>query len=253
MSIVLSHTPVPIRNPYSVLDEQEYDPSAQSTPTTITTADILSRPGALVRAVSDDDFDRMSVSSWSVVNSTYASDNEDEDEEIYTDASAQHLTPLTVSAVGDDGFTNISKTMTATSINSTSAAAQPDVWVVKITKQRKQQQSRRKPKTPTVAAPSLADVLEGSESGSDEYSGEEADEDAEGDFYMSMTEHELSKSSKAVKLKNVRLASAHDMALFNVFQRAEVVARTPPKIVRGHLTRKERPLRTEKPRVIPTH
>ncbi|KAF9989577.1 hypothetical protein BGZ75_005895 [Mortierella antarctica] len=252
MSIILSHTPVPIRNPYSVLDEQEYDPSTESTTTTITTGDILSRPGAFVRAVSDDDLDRMSASSWSIVNSTYASDNEDEGEEIYTDATAHHLTPLTVSAPGDDGFTNISKTMTATSINSTSAAAQPDVWVVKITKKRKQQ-SHRKPKTPTVAAPSLADVLEGSESGSDYYSGEETEEDAGGDFYMSMTEHELSKSSKAVKLKNIRLASAHDMALFKVFQRAEVTARTPPKIVRGHLTRKEPPLKTEKPRVITTH
>ncbi|KAF9274413.1 hypothetical protein BGZ68_000698 [Mortierella alpina] len=253
MSIILSHDPVPIRNPYSVLDEQEYEHSTESIITPITTADILSRPGALVRAVSDDDLDRMSVSSWSVVNSTYASDNEDEDEEIYTDASAHHLTPLTVSALGDDGFTNISKTMTATSINSTSAAAQPDAWVVKITKKRKQQARERKPKTPTVAAPSLADVLEGSESGSDYYSGEEADEDAGGDFYMSMTEHELSKSSKAVKLKNIRLASAHDMALFKVFHRAEVTARTPPKIVRGHLTRKEAPLKTEKPRVITTH
>ncbi|KAF9952487.1 hypothetical protein BGZ72_006173 [Mortierella alpina] len=249
MSVILSHIPVPIRNPYSVLDEQEYDPSTDST---ITTADILRRPGALVRAVSEDDLDRMSVSSWSVVNSTYASDNEDEDEEIYTDASAHHLTPLTVSAPGDDGFTNISKTMTATSINSTSAAAQPNVWVVKIAKKRKQQ-SGRKPKTPTVAAPSLADVLEGSESGSDYYSGEDVDEEAGGDFYMSMTEHELSKSAKAVKLKNIRLASAHDMALFNVFQRSEVIARTPPKIVRGHLTRKEAPLKTEKPRVITTH
>ncbi len=253
MSVILSHTPVPIRNPYSVLDEQEYDPSTETTITPITTADILNRPGALVRAVSDDDFDRMSVSSWSVVNSTYASDNEDEDEEIYTDASAHHLTPLTVSALGDDGFTNISKTMTATSINSTTAAAQPNVWVVKITKKRKQQ-SHRKPKPPTVAAPSLADVMEASESGSDYYSSEEAaDGEASGDFYMDMTEHELSKSSKAVKLKNIRLASAHDMALFKVFQRSEVVARKPPKIVRGHLTRKEAPLKTEKPRVITTH
>ncbi|KAG0199755.1 hypothetical protein BGX28_007017 [Mortierella sp. GBA30] len=230
MSIILSpYTPVSIRNPYSVLLEQEYDQSTDNTPTT---TDILKHPGTLSRTISEDDIDRMSVSSWSVVSSAYGSDNENEndDEEIYTDASVHHLAPLTVSATGDDGFTTISKTMTATSINSISASTtQPDAWVVKITKKR-QQLSRRKSKVPSAAAPSLADVTEGSEYSESEYGTDEED----GDFYGSMTEHELSKSSKAVKLKNIRLASAHDIELFKVLNRGEVAAKLstrPPKIV----------------------
>ncbi|KAF9356071.1 hypothetical protein BGX26_005755 [Mortierella sp. AD094] len=218
---ILSQTPITLQNPYSVL-ESEYEPSTTTINDTIAQYNISSK-AMLIRAMSDDDLDRISVSSWSVVNSTYGSDNEGEDEdnteEIYIDASGNQLAPLTVSALSG-GFTNISKTMTATSINSSSAAAaQPDVWVVKVSK-KSQQSSKQKPRSHAATAPSLEDVLE---------EGLESDEE-EGELYMSMSEHELSKSSKAVNLKNIRLATAHDLELcraLNVTARNSTGAKLP--------------------------
>ncbi|KAG0358385.1 hypothetical protein BGZ54_010447 [Gamsiella multidivaricata] len=204
MSIILPHNPLELRNPYSVLLEPEQQDSTTDICHVYTASKAL-----LIRAMSDDDFDRLSVSSWSVVNSTYASDDDDDDmvnDEIYIDVSASHLAPLTVSALSD-GFTNISKTMTAASINSSIAvSARPDTWVVKVSKKQRQGPSsqHRRPKTSTATAPSLYDVVEG---GSEE---EKSDEE---EVYMDMTEHELSKSAKAVNLKNVRLATAHDREL----------------------------------------
>ncbi|KAF9180536.1 hypothetical protein BGZ51_006105 [Haplosporangium sp. Z 767] len=191
-----------MHNPYSVLVEQEHDLLSTVKSTFTTTS--INLPTSLTRAMSDDDLDRMSTSSWSVVNSAYGSDTEDIDydaDEIYTDGSAHHLVPLTISSL-TDGFTAISKTMTATSTNS-SSAAQPNIWVVKVTK-RRQKQSMRKPRVSTTTAPSLEDVPEGS--------------DLDEDPYGSMTEHELSKSTKAVQLKNNRLAIAHDVDLIKTLK-----------------------------------
>ncbi|KAF9170240.1 hypothetical protein BGX21_008659 [Mortierella sp. AD011] len=204
MSIILSQTSIALQNPYSVL-EPEYEPSTTTVNDIIVQYDTSSK-AMLTRATSDDDLDRISVSSWSVVNSTYGSDNEGDDEdnteEIYIDASGNQIAPLTVSALSG-GFTNISKTTTATSINSSSAAAaQPDVWVVKVSKKR-QQSSNRKPRSHAATVPSLEDVIE---------EGLESDEE-EGELHMPMSEHELSKSSKAVNLKNIRLATTHDIEL----------------------------------------
>ncbi|KAG0253337.1 hypothetical protein BG011_006422 [Mortierella polycephala] len=201
MSIMLSQFTIAMNNPYSALVEQEHDPS--STAKSTFTATSINLPTGLTRAMSDDDLDRMSTSSWSVVNSAYGSDTEDNDydtDEIYTDGSAHHLVPLTISSL-TDGFTAISKTMTATSTNS--SLAQPNIWVVKVTK-RRQKQYMRKPRVSTATAPSLEDVLEGS--------------DLDEDPYMPMTEHELSKSTKAVQLKNDRLAVAHDVDLIKTLK-----------------------------------
>ncbi|KAF8931102.1 hypothetical protein EDD21DRAFT_165319 [Dissophora ornata] len=221
MSIILPQTPIEVRNPYSVLLESEYNSHiTTNTADNAPTFNLTSR-AMLTRAVSDDDLDRISVSSWSVVNSAYASDSEEDDDEIYIDASAAQLAPLTVSALSEDGFTNISKTMTAASINSSSVAtAQPDVWVVKISKKRQHSSTPLRKsasvKIPKSTAPSLEDVIEG-ESESDDQVEETmsftSSDLTGGDLYMSMTEHELSKSAKAVKLKNVRLAIAHDTEL----------------------------------------
>lgn len=214
MSVVLHQIPIALRNPFSVLEpEQEPSPS-------ITNSDSF----ILTRAFSDDDLDRISVSSWSVINSAYASEDEDDDDvEIYMDASDHNLAPMTVSALSD-GFTNISNVMTATSINS--ASAQPDTWVIKVSKNRS---SSPKHKAPVAAAPTLEDVIERSES--DDQCEDGSDEEmAHGTLPMSMSEHELSKSSKAVKLKNVRLAFAHDTALckaLNVTMRGKSGPRLP--------------------------
>ncbi|KAF8961338.1 hypothetical protein BGZ46_001369 [Entomortierella lignicola] len=204
MSIVLPQTPISLQNPYSVL-EPEYEQSITTIADNIAQYNISSN-AMLIRTISNDDLDGVSISSWSMVNSAFASDDEDEDEgsdeEIYVDASGNQLSPLTVSTLSE-GFTNISKTMTATSINSTSAATvQPDVWVVKISK-KQQQSSKPRPRSHIATAPSLEDVIE--EGLETVYNDE--------DIFMSMSEHELSKSCRAVNLKNIRLATAHTIAL----------------------------------------
>ncbi|KAF9196830.1 hypothetical protein BGZ49_002694 [Haplosporangium sp. Z 27] len=203
MSIVLPQTPILLQNPYSVL-EPEYEQSITTIADNIAQYNISSN-AMLIRTISNDDLDGVSISSWSMVNSAFASDDEDEDEgsdeEIYIDASGNQLSPLTVSTLSE-GFTNISKTMTATSINSTSAATvQPDVWVVKISK-KQQQSSKPRPRSHIATAPLLEDAIEGPET---VYNN--------GDIFMSMSEHELSKSCRAVNLKNIRLATAHTIAL----------------------------------------
>ncbi|KAF9986621.1 hypothetical protein BGZ65_006893 [Modicella reniformis] len=231
MSTILSQKPIELHNPYSVLLESEHEPSLASTADNVTYSHITNSRAILTRALSDDDLDRVSVSSWSVVNSTYASDNEDDDDddeakEIYIDASAYGLAPLTVAALSD-GFTNISNIMTATSINSSSVTAQPNTWVIKVSKSR-QDPSLRKRKASTATAPSLEDVVERSESDSQEE--EDDEEDRRGDLFMSMSEHELSKSAKAVKLKNVRLATAYDVALCKALNVTNKKANGGPKL-----------------------
>ncbi|KAI8346337.1 hypothetical protein B0O80DRAFT_469349, partial [Mortierella sp. GBAus27b] len=199
MSVILSQVPIELRNPFSVL-EPEHESS-----TIASTTNIVYSHTILTKTQSDDDFERASVSSWSVVNSAYASDDEDDDiDEIYMDASAHNLGPMTVSSLGD-GFTNISNVKTATSVNSNSAL--PDTWVIKVSKSR---QTSSKPRTAAAAAPTLEDVIERYECDDDDL-----DLQSGGDLVpmSSMSEHELSKSSKAVKLKNIRLATAHDIAL----------------------------------------
>ncbi|KAF9351800.1 hypothetical protein BGX34_000363 [Mortierella sp. NVP85] len=214
MSALLSHAPIELRNPFSVLLEPEHEP---------TTTTSFNHP-ILTRTVSDDDLDRVSVSSWSVVNSAYASDDEDFDaDEIYMDASGHNLAPMTVSSLSD-GFTSINNIKTATSVNSTSVATQPDTWVIKVTKTR-QNAPLRKHKTPIATAPSLEDVMEQAEW---EYDNQEV-------LYVSssMSDHELSKSSKAVKLKNVRLAIAHDTALCKALNITNRKANGGPRLPKG--------------------
>ncbi|KAF9435628.1 hypothetical protein BGZ76_005859 [Entomortierella beljakovae] len=205
MSIVLPQVHLDLRNPYSALDS-EYE-------NTLNTTNTVSHYNVMARTmIDDDDLDKVSVSSWSVVNSAYASDNEDDEaDEIYIDVSASDLNPLTVS--NGDGFTTVTKTMTAASINSTKA--QPDVWVVRVSKK------ALKPIRPVSAAPLLEDVLE-EEIGCccfDYEYNDYNDDDvySDNDVYMDMTEHELSKSSRAVNLKNIRLAAAYDLALCKAY------------------------------------
>ncbi|KAG0291226.1 hypothetical protein BGZ98_003097, partial [Dissophora globulifera] len=221
MSIVISQTSIELRNPYEALLEPEQHDSH----TTLTTADYIPAAFAniksramITRAISDDDLDLVSVSSWSVVNSAYASDNEDDDEddsdvEIYIDSTGAQLAPLTVAALRD-GFTDISKTMTATSINSTSAAAaQPDVWVVKISKKRQRTHSPSAQSTHDATNDDLNDDYYDDIDWSETGASEELTYASAGEalFYMPMTEHELTKSAKAVKLKNDRVATASNL------------------------------------------
>ncbi|KAG0023439.1 hypothetical protein BGZ81_008115 [Podila clonocystis] len=216
MATTFSQNPIALRNAFSLLDDDDNVPS--------------NHPN-LVRTNTQDSFsDKLSVSSWSVVNSTTGSDNEDNDDnsddEIIIwkpegeNTAADGTTSVTLA--NRDGFTTISKTMTASSINSVLASAPElrDVWVVKVAKKRS-----GKPST-SASEPTLDDIQE------DQDSSEDDNYDA-----LSMTNHELSKSAKAVKLKNLRLATAADKELFRVlgFSRSKTISGSRPhshKIVR---------------------
>ncbi|KAG0317772.1 hypothetical protein BG000_004431 [Podila horticola] len=210
MATTFSQNPIALRNAFSLLDDDENAPTTQP---------------SLVRTNTQDSFsDKLSVSSWSVVNSTTGSDNEDNDDnsddEIITwkqsgeNADGDNSTSVTLA--NRDGFTTISKTMTASSINSVLASAPElrDVWVVKVAKKRS-----GKPSATSVSEPSLDDIQE------DQESSEDDNYDA-----LSMTDHELSKSAKAVKLKNLRLATAADKELFRVlgFSRSKTISGSRP-------------------------
>ncbi|KAF9916436.1 hypothetical protein BX616_003755 [Lobosporangium transversale] len=236
MSIILLQDPVVLRNPFSVLDAEHEDDNTVRNTNENNNVDSLEYVRAysniqsramLTRAISEDDLDNVSVSSWSVVTSAFGSDDEDsysDDDEIILDSSANHIAPLTVSALSD-GFTNISKTMTATSINSSAVAtAEPSAWVVKVSKKR---QRSRKPKIMAATAPTLDDVIEGYESES------LGDDDSDFNLELSMTEHEISKSARAVTLKNKRLADAHDLGLCKTLGITMHKVKHAPQLPRG--------------------
>ncbi|GJJ72094.1 hypothetical protein EMPS_04451 [Entomortierella parvispora] len=194
MSIILPQQTIPLRNPYSVLLEQESEPTHDH-------QDYYSHHSN--SEGQDDGHDQMSVGSWSVIASTTGSDNEDEDEEESDEILLNEdsiAASLTVSNLGD-GFTDISKTLTATSINSASLAGRSDAWAIKVSKKKPIPRKEGSPSTHTSTSASRY---------------EEDDELSLEEQYMQMTEHELSKSAKAVKLKNIRLATAYDKELFRV-------------------------------------
>ncbi|KAG0352250.1 hypothetical protein BG005_008293 [Podila minutissima] len=221
MAITFSQNPIALRNAFSLLDDDENAPIQPS----------------LVRTNTQDSFsDKMSVSSWSVVNSATGSDNEDNDDnsddEIITwkqsgDSTAADDHTSSVTLANRDGFTTISKTMTASSINSVLASAPElrNVWVVKVAKKRS-----GKPST-HVSEPTLDGIQE------DQESSEDDNYDA-----LSMTDHELSKSAKAVKLKNLRLATAADKELFRVlgFSRSKTISGSRPQSHKIPRTKQEK-------------
>ncbi|KAG0040288.1 hypothetical protein BGZ82_003840 [Podila clonocystis] len=211
---MLTHAPIALRNPFSILENPSTDAILdQKCPTSTD----------LVAHVDDDDLD---LSSWSVVNSACSSDNEDDDDdedgdsdEIYADnetSDGAPLDPLTLSSL-KSGFTNISKAATARSINSLAACAPENRghWVLKIGKRKQRREEGKKKKvhegslinleSDRTSTPSLSSDREEDE--------EEEDEDEDEAMYMHMTERELSKSARAVRIKNGRVALDHDRGL----------------------------------------
>jgi len=198
MSIILPQQAIPLRNPYSVLFEQESD---QVT----TEHQYYCNHSNSNDESHDDGLDQMSVGSWSVIASTTGSDNEDEEDEEEDEILLNEesiAASLTVSNLGD-GFTDISRTLTATSINSANLGGS-DAWAIKVSK--KKPITRKEGGSPSANAGITTSRYEGDDD--EEMSLEEQ--------YMQMTEHELSKSAKAVKLKNIRLSTAYDKELFRV-------------------------------------
>ncbi|KAF9577602.1 hypothetical protein BGW38_007086 [Lunasporangiospora selenospora] len=204
MSTILS-TPVPVQNPFSVLSESDH------------TNDFASPPISSYRSLYSSTTPRAShtrttstdsvISSWSVVHSNVDTDNEDQDDDVlFPELGNEQLhAPLAISILSD-GFTGISKAPTATSVNSSTAASQTDVWVIKVDK-KKTKRLQRPPKDITKPLGDLPEMPE--DYYEDDYYGSES----AGPQYMDMTEHELSKSVGASNLKNIRIAAAHDTQL----------------------------------------
>ncbi|KAF9327207.1 hypothetical protein BG006_009466, partial [Podila minutissima] len=216
---MLTHAPIALRNPFSILELSSTDAIlGEKCPTSTD----------LVAHVDDDDLD---LSSWSVVNSACSSDNEDDEDdededgdsdEIYADdetADGAPLNPLTLSSL-KSGFTNISKAATARSINSLAACAPENRghWVLKVGKRKQRREEGKKKEegeegeeslisldSDQTSTPSLSSDREEDE--------EEEDEDEDEAMYMRMTERELSKSARAVRIKNGRVALEHDRDL----------------------------------------
>ncbi|KAF9183495.1 hypothetical protein BGZ51_003998 [Haplosporangium sp. Z 767] len=171
--------------------------------------------------------DELDLTSWYVVNSPSLTDDEDDilDDEIYhwqsssekgVDPNETDLplsTPLRLSA-SSDGFTNISKAATARSINSVTATCPENRnnWILKLSKTR----GRTQADTAVTSNPSISthEPLEKTKPQKrKDNTATVQDEESDEVLYMSMTEHELSKSTKAVKIMNHRVATHHDREL----------------------------------------
>ncbi|KAF9923655.1 hypothetical protein FBU30_006270 [Linnemannia zychae] len=180
----------------------------------------------------------LDISTWSVVNSPSASDDEgdnviegNDDDEIYhwessssdnSDSSTGNpiLEPLRLSSVRD-GFTNISKVMTAHSHNSLSASCPEHrgTWVLKVNKRRSKEPQHGHQETATISTEThdkrRLSSMSDTESSSSKAKAARVennganDHDDNGMIYMGLTEHELSKSSRATKIKNKRIATSH--------------------------------------------
>ncbi|GJJ77067.1 hypothetical protein EMPS_09426 [Entomortierella parvispora] len=219
MSTLLSQSPITLCNPFSVLECIAARPSNSNSL-------IVQEEESPIDNKDEDDLD---LSSWSVVNSACPSDDDDEDEddpqdhdddEIYdgrttnnTD-SKEHLqnthelaTPLTLSNL-KDGFTNISKAQTAHSTNSTLSTSKPGTWVLKVNKKKRSQRS-----VSSSTSNSMDQATQASEKRPMAAMQTASDEDEDEALYMSMTEHELAKSTSASKIKNTRVAIHHGREL----------------------------------------
>ncbi|KAF9094161.1 hypothetical protein BGX29_009640 [Mortierella sp. GBA35] len=250
MATLFAQNPITLRNPFSVL-ESHFDLEDGCTTAT-----------APASNTADTDLD---LSTWSVVNSPSASDDEaDEDDdddndndEIYhwqlsssssnsstanlpiesgDGVDVQKLEPLRLSTMRD-GFTNISKAMTARSINSASASCPQHrgAWVLKVNKRQRRSNSQEpQSRTTTAETETSTDIAAWTTTETTATATistqthdkrrlsptirvvhvvETNDCDERQQLYMDMTEHELSKSPRACRIKNNRVAIAHEREL----------------------------------------
>ncbi|KAG0249122.1 hypothetical protein BG011_009570 [Mortierella polycephala] len=203
MTTLISQNPLALRNPFSVLEHSHETP---------------------LRVTNEDELD---LASWCVVNSPCPTDDEDDalGDEIYhwqssseegvdpNETSSSLPTPLRLSA-SSDGFTNISKATTAHSINSVTATCPENRhdWILKLRKTR----LRTQVGAAAVSNPSISTHEPPEKTKPQKRKDTTAtaqDEESDEMLYMSMTEHELSKSTKAAKLMNHRVATHHDREL----------------------------------------
>ncbi|KAF9544581.1 hypothetical protein EC957_011892 [Mortierella hygrophila] len=264
MTTLFAQNPITLRNPFSLLESDFNLEDPFSTATTI--------PAITASNTTELDLD---LSTWSVVNSPSASDDEDsdnddnDDDEIYhwqisnsdrdsansPDVDVQALEPLHLST-GKDGFTNISKAKTAHSINSLAASCPEHrgAWVLKVNKkcrnksQEPQQQQQESAETETETATistqthekrrlslTSTDSSPSSETQTKYKSTRVETDDLDDTLYMDMTEHELSKSSKASKIKNNRIATSHERELAKDLRCfSEETDKVDKKLLRSH-------------------
>ncbi|KAF9135195.1 hypothetical protein BGW39_004125 [Mortierella sp. 14UC] len=225
MATLFAQNPIILRNPFSLLD---------------TAFDLEDSTTAVATAVPSTVEADLDLSTWSVVNSPSASDDEDsdndtDDDEIYhwqtsssssanqpSSVESEKLEPLHLSNV-KDGFTNISKAMTARSINSLSVSCPEHrgAWVLKVNKRRRNKsQEPQHPESEPISTQthdkrrlSLTSSIPSSPSKCKSTRVETEQDLDSAMIYMDMTEHELSKSTKASKIMNTRIATAHDREL----------------------------------------
>ncbi|KAF8934435.1 hypothetical protein BGZ58_005710 [Dissophora ornata] len=252
MTTLISTSPIALRNPFLPLEpELHHEPNikgASSALSGVVKSAKVDDHERLAQAAREGDLD---LSTWCVVNSTYLSEDEQSDgteeggqdgDEIYlwqptsgdgletTGSQESDLAPLRLS-LSSDGFMNISKAILDHSTNSTLATAPErlDSWVVKVNKKCNKTRDESKPAAPAATSPLPADtnstslgcnstqtlpMMDPSEKRKESIVDAQDKEKYGGAAtYMSMTEHELSKSFNAVKIKNSRVATQHDRDL----------------------------------------
>ncbi|KAF9586539.1 hypothetical protein BGW38_002536 [Lunasporangiospora selenospora] len=232
MATLVSQTPITLRNPFTILASSNFEEQNCIDNVASGLVSTCSHPQLVPTAhrLQTQDGDVLDLSTWCVITSADSSDedeDENEDEEILKPSSSDLLgldaegtsllTPLTLSTLSD-GFTHISRTVTANSINSSSASAPEHrgAWVLRVSKRRNASSERpvrtgfASSETPACESHIESSTLNLQDAPTDPESGFER---IDGSMYMSMTEHELAKSTKAVKIKNTRVAVQHDRDL----------------------------------------
>ncbi|KAG0200983.1 hypothetical protein BGX28_006088 [Mortierella sp. GBA30] len=259
MATLVSQTPIAIHNPFSVL-ESEF---------------------TISHHIADEE--EQDLSTWCVVNSPDISgdsrseeeqDEDDLDDVIYdwdpspgennNVAAGKDIclsAPLRLSPLSD-GFTNVSRAITARSINSALAytSGHRGDWVIKVSRPR---HSNNK-SLPTIADTNTTTIMISCTESSSKVRSEKRkdtserrsdneDEDGDETLYMAMTEHELSKSSKASKMMKNRVAMHHSRELARALGcLSEEADKIDKKAVRSRSNKSRNKSRTSKPKVLPS-
>ncbi|KAG0220750.1 hypothetical protein BGX31_010624 [Mortierella sp. GBA43] len=196
MAAVITQAPIALHNPFCALETEFcHGPN---------TVQAQGRSQSNAQDNDHNEEGELDLSSWCMVHSDEDSDDDHDDSgDIYLwqQPSMDSYGPLKLSNT-TDGFTDISRAAATHSTNSASAKAleQRGAWVVKVSKNKKQSTAK-------------GSTMKSTQQHSSESEQQDDDDDDDEELYMYMTGHELSKSTKATKIKNSRLATLHDHEL----------------------------------------
>ncbi|KAG0316578.1 hypothetical protein BGZ99_006825 [Dissophora globulifera] len=251
MATIASQCPIALCNPFSLLEPEFHPDSCASSVSSDSSVHTIAEDDALDLStwcvisseyLSDDGSDEDEQDGKEIYLWQSGTDGNLKG----TDSGLSHLAPLRLSLLSD-GFTNISMAAMTHSTNSAivTAPKHRGAWVVKVNRKRsKLQDESRTSKAETTSASAEANAPASSASDTtasitgnstpslslttqmnlaekrkemalDDATAdnENADDDEDDTFYMPLTERELSKSSKAAKIKNSRVATQHDWHL----------------------------------------